>query len=152
MRKSVLALTALTALIFTDFSYSATFASRRNAAQNRINKLIASTNKASADLNREVRRLESGKEKRIKGSDLKAARSLAAKLNRYVRFLEQRRNSLGKSEGDLKRDIKKISDATQKLQFELQDVMNRYQRAYRVLSNILKRYSSTASGIVRNIK
>lgn len=152
MYKRLLTITALTALVFTDFSYSATFTSRRNSALNRINKLISSTRKASADLNREVRRLESGKDKRIKGSDLKSVRSLAAKLNSYARFLERKKNSLGKSKSELKRDIKNISDTSQKLQIELQNAMERYQRAMQIISNILKKYSSTSSGIVRNIK
>ncbi len=152
MGKRVLVLTALTALIFTDLSYSAAFASRRKATLSRINKLIASSRKASADLDREIRKLESGKEKRIKGSDLRAARSLAAKLKRYTRFLERKKNSLGKSESSLKRDINSISDNTQKLQFQLQEAMNTFQRAYRVLSNILKKHSSTSSGIIRNMK
>jgi predicted nucleic acid-binding Zn-ribbon protein len=152
MYKKILLITAITALTFTNTSYSAPNTKSRSAALNRINKLIALSRKASADIRREVKRLESRRDKRIKASELKAARSLAVKLSRYARFLERKKKSFGKNERNLKRDLKTISDTSHKLQFEIQSANDRRQRTMKTITNILKKYNSTSSGIVRNLK
>jgi predicted nucleic acid-binding Zn-ribbon protein len=152
MYKKILLISAITAFAFTNTLYPAPNSKRRSAALSRINKLIASSRNASADIRREVKRLESRRDKRIKASDLENARSLAAKLSRYARFLERKKKFLGKSERDLKRDLKTISDTSQKLQFDIQNANSRYQQAMHTISNILKRYSSTSDSIIDNLK
>jgi hypothetical protein len=153
MGKSLLMITAITVLCFTDISYSASNKKRsRTAAQNRINKLIASSRKASADIRREVARLKTMKDKRIRGSDLKVAQSLSTKLSRYARLLERKRNSLGYSERDLKRDLKNVSDLSRKIQFDLQNAMQSSQQMMKTLGNILKKQNSIMSGIIKNLK
>ena len=129
-----------------------TVSQHRAEVQNTIKQLITFSQKASSDIRREIKRIKAQKDKRINKADIKNARNLADKFDKYASLLQQKQKTLTNNDQDIDRRLQTMTDMSQQLQLQLQDAMNKQQQAMQILSNIMKNQHDTLKSIINNMR
>jgi len=73
-------------------------------------------------------------------------------LQRKLSALERKRADLLGRIKDLENRIRTMTDLSQKLQMQLQEAMNKSQRAAQLISSIIKNYHDTLKAIINNMR
>ena len=124
----------------------------RAETQDRITRLIRFSQKAAAEIRKEIKIAGAQKGKRLPKADVKAALVMADKLDRYALTLRQKEKSLAGDGSNSEAVLQTMTDMSQQLQLQLQDAMNKQQQAMQVLSNIMKNQHDTLKAIIQNMR
>ena len=125
---------------------------RRAELQRTATRLVAFSQKAAAELRREVANINQQKDKRIHEPGINAALEMVSKYDTYARSMQQNKGALAHAGQDIEKAHQKIVDLTHRLQFEVQEAMNEQSRLTKALSNIMKNQHDTLKAIIQNMK